>query len=214
LELDGTIDFRQIAGDSRSPRRDNLGAKLADLHRTAGDGDAMSGNASPVAFWDLQLYPERGLKRMLKIAANISRLFRELPVLERFQAARVAGFDGIEMQFPYAESPQDLARAAEAADSPVLLINGPILAGTHPFGIAGRPEMRESFRAQVPQIREYAEELKVHFVHILAGTTNGPDERAQCWDSHVDNLLFAADALRDCHVQVLIEPLNSHDIPG
>jgi hydroxypyruvate isomerase len=53
----------------------------------------------------------------------------------------------------------------------VILINGPILAGTHPFGIAGRPDMRESFRAQLPQIRKYAETLSVHFVHILAGTT-------------------------------------------
>jgi hypothetical protein len=43
---------------------------------------------------------DRRLNRMLKIAANISLLFRELPVLERFHAAGVAGFDGVEMQFP------------------------------------------------------------------------------------------------------------------
>jgi hydroxypyruvate isomerase len=154
------------------------------------------------------------MSRMLKIAANISVLFRELPVRERFRAARVAGFDGVEMQFPYAEAPRNLARAAEAAGSRVILINGPILAGTHPFGIAGRPDLRESFRAQLPQICEYAEALKVHFVHILAGTTMAPDEGAQCWDTYVDNLLFAADALSACHVQVLIEPLNVQDAPG
>jgi len=47
---------------------------------------------------------------MLKIAANISMLFPEIPLLERFQAARAAGFDGVEMQFPHTESARVLAR--------------------------------------------------------------------------------------------------------
>jgi hydroxypyruvate isomerase len=150
---------------------------------------------------------------MLNIAANISMLFREMPLLERFQAARDAGFDGVEMQFPYADTAQSLSMAAKAAGIPVVLINGPITPGTHPLGIAGRPGMRDSFRAQLPQICEYGEALDVKFVHILAGLETTPDERGRCWDTYVDNLSFAASILGERGIQALIEPLNPLDVP-
>src|ERR1700694_5999355 len=105
---------------------------------------------------------------MPKIAANISMLFRECAMLDRFQAARAAGFDGVEMQFPYAESPDALARAATTAGMPVVLINAPVTR-EFPVGVAGRPEMRASFRSQLAQIGEYAEALNVRFVHVMAG---------------------------------------------
>jgi len=75
---------------------------------------------------------------VLPIAANISTLFRELPLLERFEAARSHGFDGVEIQAPYSEPPEALARAAGAAGMPVVLINVPVVAAEHPFGIAER----------------------------------------------------------------------------
>src|SRR3979409_488256 len=113
---------------------------------------------------------------MHKIAANISWVFTEGAMLARFQGARAAGFDGVEMQFPYAEPPDELARAAKAADMPVVLINAPV-SREYPVGLAGRPEMRASFRSQLAQIGEYAEALEVRFVHVLAGRINSIDER-------------------------------------
>src|SRR5271165_1698024 len=104
---------------------------------------------------------------MLKIAANISLLFREVTLPERFQAARAAGFDGVEIQFPYTDPSSALARAAKMGGLPVILINGPATSPAYPFGIGGRPEMRDAFRAQLSQICEYAEALKVRFVHVL-----------------------------------------------
>lgn len=150
---------------------------------------------------------------MFDIAANISVLFREIPLLARFQAAQAAGFDGVEVQFPYAETAHSLAAAARSAEIPVILINGPIQPGTYPLGISCRPEMRDSFRAQMTQICEYAEALKVRFVHILAGTEKSQGERPRCRDVYVDNLLYAAAALGERGIQVLIEPLNSQDAP-
>jgi hydroxypyruvate isomerase len=147
------------------------------------------------------------------IAANISMLFTEAPMLERFQAARAAGFDGVEMQFPYAESSDALARAARESAMPVVLINVPV-SREHPAGIAARPEMRDSFRAQLGQIAEYAGALKVRFVHVLGGRINSPDERERCRDTYVENLLLAAAALEPLGVSVLIEPLNPHDVPN
>jgi hydroxypyruvate isomerase len=150
---------------------------------------------------------------MLRLAANISVLFREVPLLERFRAARDAGFDGVEMQFPYDETALSLAQAAKSAQIPVILVNGPVLPGSYRFGISGRPEMRDTFRAQLPQICEYADTLKVKFVHVLAGTESSRSERARCWDVYVDNLLYAAAVLGEHGIQVLIEPLNPHDAP-
>src|SRR5271155_1921549 len=136
------------------------------------------------------------------MGANISLLFRELPLLARFAAARDAGFDGVEMQFPYDESPEALERAAKDAAMPVLLINAPIIAGAHPFGIGARPELRHEFRARLPLVCEYAEALDVRFVHVLAGRCDAA-ERQVCQDTYVENLLMAAAALEGR--QVLIE---------
>ena len=107
----------------------------------------------------------------LPIAANISTLFRELPLPERFEAARSRGFDGVEIQFPYAESAEVLARAAAAASMPVVLINAP--AAPPDFGIAGRSDLKGLFRAQLAQAEEYAEALGARFVHVLAGLLAG-----------------------------------------
>jgi hydroxypyruvate isomerase len=150
---------------------------------------------------------------MLAIAANISVLFKELPLLARFDAARNSGFDGVELQFPYGEAAEALAAAANAANVPVILINAPIIPGAYAFGMAGRPEMRDAFRAQLPQIRGYAQALGVRFVHVLAGTVGESDERQRCLDTYVDNLMFAASALGQSGVQILIEALNSGDAP-
>jgi len=150
----------------------------------------------------------------LPIAANISTLFRELPLLGRFAAARSQGFDGVEIQFPYAESPEALARAAAAADRPVILINAPVVPPEHPFGIAGRPELTTLFRAQLVQVAEYAEALGVRFVHVLAGLMPEDGDRERSLGVYEDNLQLAAEVLRPKGVGVLIEPLNPSDVPG
>ena len=38
---------------------------------------------------------------MPKFAANLTMLFNELPFLDRFAAAKAAGFTGVEYLFPY-----------------------------------------------------------------------------------------------------------------
>jgi hydroxypyruvate isomerase len=147
------------------------------------------------------------------VAANISMLFRELPLLERFAAARDAGFDGVELQFPYAETALSLARAAREAGTPVVLVNAPVLE-SYSLGTAARPEMRDMFRAQLPQVLEYAQALGVTWVHILAGRQTSTDERERYWDIYAENLLAAADVLGAEGIQVLIEPLNPVDVPN
>ena len=148
----------------------------------------------------------------LPIAANINTLFRELPLLERFEAARSRGFDGVEIQFPYAEPPEALARAALAAHMPVILINAPFVSPD--FGIAGRPELKALFRAQLAQAEEYAEALGARFVHVLAGLLPAEADRERYSSVYEDNLHLAAEVLGPKGVGVLIEPLNPSDVPG
>ncbi len=150
----------------------------------------------------------------LPIAANISTLFRELPLLARFQAARSHGFDGVEIQAPYTEPPEALAAAAGAAGMPVVLINVPVVASEHPFGIAGRPDLKPLFRAQLARAAEYAGALGARFVHVLAGLAPSETDRGECLRTYEDNLDFAADLLRPKGIVVLIEPLNPIDVPG
>jgi hydroxypyruvate isomerase len=149
----------------------------------------------------------------LKIAANISTLFRELPLLERFRAAHEAGFAGVELQFPYDEKVEWLARAAEDAALPVILINGPIEPAGYAFGMAGRPEKRDEFRASLRLACDYGSFLHVKFVHLLAGLKSTPREDAASWETYVDNLLYAADVFETHGIVPLIEALNPHDAP-
>jgi hypothetical protein len=71
--------------------------------------------------------------------------------LQRFSAAKRAGFDGIELQFPYEESPDALHRAATEAGHPVVLMNSPIIARLYAAGMAGRPEMRAGGARYLPR---------------------------------------------------------------
>jgi hydroxypyruvate isomerase len=151
---------------------------------------------------------------MIKIAANLSTLFRDLPWSERFEAARSEGFDGVEIQFPYAEPSASLALAARAAGLPVVLINAPVSLPTHPLGIAGCAELCGKFRDQLPVIEEYALALGARYVHILAGRAEPGAARDASIEAYVENLSRAAERLRPRGIEVLIEPLNAHDAPG
>jgi hydroxypyruvate isomerase len=147
----------------------------------------------------------------MKISANISVLFKELPMLERFAAARRAGFDAIEIQSPYGESSADLRRAAGDAGLPVVLINAPTIPNAYPSGYAGRPEMRNEFRARLSMLAEYADALQASCIHVLGGVCT-PQETQLCRQTYADNLKLAAAALKDR--QILTEFINPFDMPG
>ena len=77
---------------------------------------------------------------MLKLSANLSLLFRERPLLERFAAARAAGFGAAEIQIPYEAPAAAIARASSEANLPVVLINAPLGPDPSSPGMACRPE--------------------------------------------------------------------------
>lgn len=154
---------------------------------------------------------------MPRFSANISMLFRERPLLERFAAARAAGFEAVEIQFPYDTPLADLVRAKADAGVAVDLINLP--AGdfsTGVRGIAALPDPRHAaeFRAGVARGRDYARALGARKVNVLAGLLPADAPKPDCLARLAENLRFAADALNGDGIRVLVEAINRHDVPG
>jgi len=138
-------------------------------------------------------------------------------MVERFAAARAAGFPAVEIQFPYEVPLAELLRAKEKAGVSVDLINLP--AGDFATGLRGiaalpDPRYADEFRAGVARGREYAAALGAKKVNVLSGIQPAGAERKACLAQFVENLRFAADALNGDGIRVLVEPINTHDIPG
>ena len=152
---------------------------------------------------------------MPKFAANLSFLFQELPFLERFDAARKAGFEAVEYLFPYDHDPAEIAARLDANGLTQALFNlppGDWQAGER--GLAALPGREADFRASVEEALPYAEALGCERLHVMAGVVpTGADARA-CEETYVANLAFAAGALREAGARALIEPLNATDMPG
>jgi hydroxypyruvate isomerase len=104
---------------------------------------------------------------MPRFAANLSLMFQEYPLLDRFAAAGDAGFTAVELQFPHAYPAAALAKAKEAAGVEMVLINGPVTA-EHPAGVGGRAEL--DFAVLFAPTLDYVEALRPTFVNVLAGT--------------------------------------------
>jgi hydroxypyruvate isomerase len=151
---------------------------------------------------------------MLKFSANLGMLFTELPFLERFGAARQAGFAGVEYPFPYAHAIERLQTQLQAARLAQVLLNLP--PGNWDQGergIACLPERRSEFQDGVGRGLEYARALGCSMLNCLAGSAQGIDpERAR--ETLVDNLRFAARELAAAGIRLLMEPINTRDMPG
>jgi len=152
---------------------------------------------------------------MPRFAANLSMLFTELPFLERFAAARAAGFSAVEYLFPYDYAKEELAARLRANGLKQVLHNLPAgdwAAGER--GIACHPGRMDEFRAGVDRAILYAHALDCGQLNCLAGKLPGGVDREQAHATFVANVRYAADTLRTAGIRLLIEPINTWDIPG
>jgi hydroxypyruvate isomerase len=152
---------------------------------------------------------------MPRLAANLSMMFTEVPFLDRLAAAAAAGFAAVEYLFPYAEPPEALAeRLAENGLEQVLfnLPPGDWEAGER--GLAILPDRVGAFRDGVGQAIEYAKALGCKRLHAMAGVAPSGVHPAQLRETYVENLKYAAREAAKAGITILIEPINSHDVPG
>ncbi|EIM96370.1 hydroxypyruvate isomerase [Paraburkholderia hospita] len=152
---------------------------------------------------------------MPKFAANLTMLFNEVPFLDRFAAAANAGFEAVEFLFPYAYPVGDLRARVEDNGLQIVLHNLP--AGNWEAGergIACLPDRVSEFRDGVPRAIEYAKALNVPQLNCLVGIPTSGVSAEQARATIVENLEFAAAALKEENIKLLVEPCNSYDIPG
>ncbi|MBB3221094.1 hydroxypyruvate isomerase [Pseudoduganella umbonata] len=152
---------------------------------------------------------------MPRFAANLTMLFNELPFLERFKAAADAGFKGVEYLFPYPFAKEELAAQLEQQGLTQVLHNLP--AGNWEKGergIACHPDRVEEFRAGVDRAIEYATALRCRTVNCLVGIAPAGVPEDVLRQTVVDNLAYAAAKLKEAGIRLLIEPINTYDIPG
>jgi hydroxypyruvate isomerase len=152
---------------------------------------------------------------MPHFAANLTMLFNELPFLERFAAASAAGFDSVEYLFPYAYPKEELVATLRLHGLKQVLHNLP--AGNWDAGergIACHPDRVSEFREGVAKAIDYATALGCPQVNCLAGKVPVGVEREHAHITFVGNLRYAAQALKKAGIRLLIEPINTFDIPG
>ena len=147
-------------------------------------------------------------------SANLSLLFTEVSFLDRFAAARAAGFDAVEFLFPYAYEPDQIAKRLTRADQKLVLFNLPAGDWNAGYrGLACDPRQVTAFRDSVDMALDYALELGVTQLHCLAGKVPPRVSRERAHAIYVDNLRYACTRVREHGITLLIEPINHFDMP-
>jgi hydroxypyruvate isomerase len=152
---------------------------------------------------------------VFEFAANLTFLWTELPFLERFDAAREAGFACVEYMFPYEHPAHDIRARLDANGLTQVLFNLPAGNwGAGERGIASDPGRIDEFRAGVEEALLYAEALDVPQLNCLAGLRLDDVEESVQWRTLVENVRHAARRLQRAGRRVLVEPVNTYDVPG
>jgi hydroxypyruvate isomerase len=152
---------------------------------------------------------------MPRFAANLSMMFQEHGFLDRFAPAAGAGFMGTEFLFPYEHPPEAIAERLQAHRLTQVLFNlppGDWAGGER--GLASLPGREAEFRRGVELAIAYARALGCRTVHGMAGLLPDEAERADRERLYVENLRHAARSCADAGLTLLIEPINSRDMPG
>ena len=152
---------------------------------------------------------------MPRVAANLSCLFTERPFLERFAAARAAGFAAVEFHFPYEFDRAALAEVVLTSGLEVVLFNLPAgnwAAGDR--GIACHPRRIAEFQDGVGQAIDYARLTGCVRLNCLAGIAPGDVSHDKARETLIENLRFAAAVTKRAGIELLLEPLNTRDTPG
>jgi hydroxypyruvate isomerase len=140
-------------------------------------------------------------------------LYPELDFLDRFAAAARDGFEAVEYQFPYAFDAGEIAARLKANGLQLVLSNGPPGSGDE-RGLACLPGREAQFRDSIALALTYARATACPRLHVMAGLVPAGSERAAVRPTYVANLRWAAAECAKDGVEIVIEPINTRDIPG
>ena len=152
---------------------------------------------------------------MPRFAANLTMMCREHDFLDRFKAAADDGFEAVEYLFPYDYEADALA--ARLADNGLVqaLFNAPPGDWTKgERGLAAQPGREDEFKRSIDTALDYAQKLGNEKIHVMAGLIGANGDRARCRDVYLRNLAYAASQAATHGKTVVIEPINTRDMPG
>lgn len=152
---------------------------------------------------------------MPRFAANLSTMYNEYAFLDRFAAAARDGFEAVEFLFPYEFSAADIKRRLDENGLTQALFNAPPgdwAAGER--GIASLPGREDEFRRSIQTTLDYARVLGNDKLHVMAGLIKPEQSRAAYREVYLKNLAYAAQAAQAHGITVVIEPINTRDMPG
>jgi len=150
-----------------------------------------------------------------RFAANLTMLFTEYPFLERFERAARSGFSAVEYMFPYQEDTDAIARLLADLRLTQALFNLPAGNwGAGDRGIAVDPGRRKEFREGVAQAVELARRFSCPKLNCLVGKRMDGVPEGDQRATLVENLRYAAEQLARHNLLLLVEPINTYDIPG
>jgi hydroxypyruvate isomerase len=152
---------------------------------------------------------------MPKLAANLSMMFTEIDFLDRFAAAARHGFKGVEFLFPYAQPKERIAEALQANKLTLALHNMPPGnwdAGER--GLACLPDRKAEFRDGVGLAVDYAHTLGNKLLHCMAGLAPAGAPATKLRDTYLENIKYAAERTKEAGIRLVLEPINTRDIPG
>jgi hydroxypyruvate isomerase len=151
----------------------------------------------------------------MKFSANLSMLFTEMALIDRFQAAKKSGFDAVEIQFPYELSVETINQELKKHRLQLVLFNvdaNDLLQRGE--GLAAVPEKIEQFRDAVAQTVKYAKILKPKIINVLPGCCFDQRRTEVYQQTFQENLEFAATTFASLGIKTVFEAINTHDIPG
>jgi len=151
----------------------------------------------------------------MKIAANLSWLFNEAPLQKRVALAKAAGFDAVEVQFPYALPALQLKEALDNAGLPLLLFNLPVadlLEGG--AGLAAVPERQAVFNEALTEALHYAAIVRPRFLNLLPGRLAADISKETAWQTLIENVQLAASECELLGIGLLVEAVSPQEMPG
>lgn len=151
---------------------------------------------------------------MLQFCANLSLLFTEVPLSDRFAAAKQAGFSAVEIQFPYSLPAKQIQSILEEQQLKLVLFNvaaDDLMQGGE--GLASVPKKRDAFKYAIEQAASYADYLQPHAINVLAGRCFDVKKTPFYLDTFQENLTFATEAFASIGVKTVFEAINTHDMP-
>ncbi|WP_277186491.1 2-oxo-tetronate isomerase [Caballeronia sp. BR00000012568055] len=152
---------------------------------------------------------------MPKFAANLTMMYTEHPFLDRFAAAAKDGFKAVEFLFPYDFKAEEIKARLKDNGLKQALFNAPPGDWANgERGIASLPGREDKFKQSVKTALEYAAELGNNKLHVMAGLISPDQSRQQHGATYLKNLEYAAKEAEKANITIVIEPINTRDIPG